>query len=95
VPSPAFTPPAAHDAPLPPAREAAAGTRVLPGVPYAALPGIRPLELDVWLPPESRAPAPAVLFLHGGGWRADSPAAAQRVLEETISALASVLLPGR
>jgi acetyl esterase/lipase len=72
VPTPAFIPPAAHDAPLPPARAAAAGTRVLPGVPYAALPGIRPLELDVWLPPESRTPSPAVLFLHGGGWRAGS-----------------------
>ena len=72
MPTPAFIPPAAHDAPLPPARAAAAGTRVLPGVPYAALPGIRPLELDVWLPPESRTPSPAVLFLHGGGWRAGS-----------------------
>jgi acetyl esterase/lipase len=72
VPTPAFTPPPAHDAPLPPAREAAAGTQVLPGVPYAALPGIRPLELDLWLPPESLRPAPAVLFLHGGGWRAGS-----------------------
>jgi acetyl esterase/lipase len=72
VPTPAFIPPPAHDAPLPPAREAAHGTRLLPGVPYAALPGMRPLELDVWLPPHSADPAPAVLFLHGGGWRAGS-----------------------
>jgi acetyl esterase/lipase len=72
MPAPVFIPPPAHDAPLPPAREAANGTRLLPGVPFAALPGMRPLELDVWLPPDSPDPAPAVLFLHGGGWRAGS-----------------------
>jgi acetyl esterase/lipase len=67
-----FSIPAAHDAPLPPARAAAGGTRLLPGVPYAARPGMRPLELDLWLPPDSRDPVPAVLFLHGGGWRQGS-----------------------
>jgi acetyl esterase/lipase len=72
VPTPVFVPPPAHDAPLPPAREAAHGTRLLPGLPYAALPGMRPLEMDVWLPPRSPGPAPAVLFLHGGGWQAGS-----------------------
>jgi acetyl esterase/lipase len=72
VTTPAFTPPPTHDVPLPPAREAADGTRLLPGVPYAALPGMRLLEMDVWLPPPSPDPAPAVLFLHGGGWRAGS-----------------------
>jgi len=70
--TPAFIPPPAHDAPLPPPLETARGTHLLTGIPYAALPGIRPLELDVWLPPESPDPAPAVLFLHGGGWRAGS-----------------------
>jgi acetyl esterase/lipase len=66
--------PAAHDAPLPPARLAAGGTRLLPGVPYAGWPGVRPLELDLWLPPEKPEPepVPAVVFLHGGGWRAGS-----------------------
>jgi len=67
-----FSIPAAHDAPLPPARAAAGRTRLLPGVPYAARPGMRPLELDLWLPPGSRDPVPAVLFLHGGGWRQGS-----------------------
>jgi acetyl esterase/lipase len=43
---------------------------VLSGVPYAALPGSRPLELDLYLPAES--PAPVVVFLHGGGWRLGS-----------------------
>jgi acetyl esterase/lipase len=46
--------------------------RVLPGVPFAALPGARPLELDLHLPPEGVEPPPVVLFLHGGGWRLGS-----------------------
>jgi acetyl esterase/lipase len=70
---PAFTPPPpAHEAPLPPAFTTAGGVRVLPGVPYAAIPGVRPLELDVYLPPEGPDAAPAVVFLHGGGWRLGS-----------------------
>jgi len=74
MPDPASALPAAHDAPLPPARLAAGGTRLLPGVPYAGWPGVRPLELDLWLPPEKPEPepVPAVVFLHGGGWRAGS-----------------------
>ena len=42
------------------------------GVPYAAIPGIRPLELDLYLPAGATAPVPAVVFLHGGGWRVGS-----------------------
>jgi acetyl esterase/lipase len=38
-------------------------------VPFAALPGARPLELDLWLPPGGEGPVPVVVFLHGGGWR--------------------------
>lgn len=45
---------------------------MLSGVPYADLPGIRPLELDLWLPPDSDRPTPAAVFLHGGGWRLGS-----------------------
>jgi acetyl esterase/lipase len=45
---------------------------VLFGVPYAAIPGIRPLELDLWLPPEGHGAVPVVVFLHGGGWRMGS-----------------------
>lgn len=62
-------PPPAHAAPLPPARSASGGVRLLPGMPFAALPGVRPLELDLWLPPAGERPVPAVVFLHGGGWR--------------------------
>ena len=69
-------PPPAHLAPLPDARTTADGVRVLAGVPYAAIPGIRPLELDLWLPPATE-PAealgvPVAVFLHGGGWRLGS-----------------------
>jgi acetyl esterase/lipase len=46
--------------------------RLLRGVPFAALPGARPLELDLHLPPEGPVPPPVVVFLHGGGWRLGS-----------------------
>jgi acetyl esterase/lipase len=62
-------PPPAHDQPLPAAHPGAGGTRLLLGVPYAAIPGVRPLELDLVLPPETGEPVPVVVFLHGGGWR--------------------------
>ena len=71
MPTPALPlPPPAHEAPLPPVRTGAGGVRVLSGVPYAALPGARPLELDLYLPAEGTAPV--VVFLHGGGWRLGS-----------------------
>jgi acetyl esterase/lipase len=41
-------------------------------VKYAGVPGYRPLELDLYLPPAGDEPAPAVAFLHGGGWRLGS-----------------------
>jgi acetyl esterase/lipase len=73
VPPPALPlPPPAHEQPLPPAHPGAGGTRLLLGVPYAAIPGVRPLELDLYLPAESDGPVPVVVFLHGGGWRLGS-----------------------
>jgi len=72
VPTPALPlPPPAHAAPLPRPVPGAGGVRVLAGVPYAALPGARPLELDLYLP-AGGALAPVVVFLHGGGWRLGS-----------------------
>jgi acetyl esterase/lipase len=71
VPTPALPLlPPAHAAPLPPARSGAGGVRVLSGVAFAALPGARPLELDLYLP--AAGPSPVVVFLHGGGWRVGS-----------------------
>jgi acetyl esterase/lipase len=64
-------PPPAQEQPLPAAVGGPAGTRRLLGVPYAAIPGIRPLELDLYLP-AGDGPHPVVLFLHGGGWRLGS-----------------------
>jgi acetyl esterase/lipase len=72
VPTPALPlPPPAHTAPLPAPRPGPDGIQVLTGVPYAAIPGIRPLELDLHLP-AGAGPHPVVLFLHGGGWRLGS-----------------------
>jgi len=40
---------------------------------FAAIPGYRPLELDLFRPaavgPSAERPLPAVVYLHGGGWR--------------------------
>ncbi|WP_219419545.1 alpha/beta hydrolase [Pseudonocardia nigra] len=75
MPTPALPlPPPAHAAALPPARPGPGGVRLLTGVPYAEVPGVRPLELDLYLPAEG--PAPVVVFLHGGGWRLGSRHAA-------------------
>lgn len=70
-PGPPLLPPA-HDLPLPPTRDTDGGVRVVSGVAYAALPGVRPLELDLYLPPDQHGRAPVVIFLHGGGWRLGS-----------------------
>jgi acetyl esterase/lipase len=73
VTSPAFPlPPPPHTVPVPPALPGPGGTRVRRGLPYATLPGIRPLELDLYLPPEGDTAPPLAVFLHGGGWRAQS-----------------------
>jgi acetyl esterase/lipase len=62
----------AHEAPLPAVQPGPRGTRVLRGVPYAAVPGWRPVELDLYLPADASGPVPVVVFLHGGGWRLGS-----------------------
>ncbi|MGR7027666.1 alpha/beta hydrolase fold domain-containing protein [Geodermatophilus sp. URMC 62] len=91
MPTPALPlPPPAHAAPLPAPSPGPDGTRVLPGVPFAATPGTRPLELDLYLP-AGDGPHPVALFLHGGGWRLGSrhsggPAFPARTLFERVAA---------
>jgi acetyl esterase/lipase len=43
------------------------GARHYSGVTYAVAFGFRPLQLDVWVP-ETTAPAPLVVWIHGGGF---------------------------
>ena len=47
---------------------AADDVRFVGGLAYAAPLGFRPLLLDLRLPRAGAAPAPLVVFLHGGGW---------------------------
>jgi acetyl esterase/lipase len=89
TPTPPLLPPA-HAAPLPAPSPGPDGTRLLGGVPYAAIPGVRPLELDLYLP-AGNGPHPVALFLHGGGWRVGSrhsggPAFPGRSLFERVAA---------
>ncbi|MET9955067.1 alpha/beta hydrolase [Streptomyces sp. NPDC006339] len=65
-----LAPPAPERLPLPPAAHPEPGVRLLRGVPYAYRAGVRPLELDLWLPEDTHGPLPVILYLHGGGWRA-------------------------
>jgi acetyl esterase/lipase len=44
-------------------------------LPFAAVPGFRPLELDLYRPPADE-PLPVVIYLHGGGWRMGTRVAA-------------------
>ena len=55
--------------PLPDARPLSGGDGQLRrAIVYAAPPGYRPLELDLYTPPPGATP-PVIVFLHGGGWR--------------------------
>jgi acetyl esterase/lipase len=57
--------------PLPAAVPSGEAGSVRRAIPYAVRPGFRPLQLDLYQPAAGRA-RPAVLFLHGGGWRLGS-----------------------
>lgn len=37
-------------------------------VTYQVIPGFRPLNLDLYLPPKTGRRAPLVMYIHGGGW---------------------------
>lgn len=53
--------------PPPPALRDGAGVRRFDGLTYAITPGYRPCLLDV-LVPETPAPPPVVVWIHGGAW---------------------------
>jgi len=48
-----------------------AAVRRVPDVVYGEVPGYRPLELDLYLPPGD-GPHPVIVHVHGGGWRRGS-----------------------
>ncbi|MFD7709562.1 alpha/beta hydrolase fold domain-containing protein [Streptomyces sp. NPDC059785] len=64
-----LAPPDPARLPLPPAASPEPGVRLLRGAVYSVPEGIRPLELDLWLPERVPGPVPVVVFVHGGGWR--------------------------
>lgn len=44
------------------------GNVMYPAVEFASIDGFRPLQLDLYCPEPSDRPAPAIVYLHGGGW---------------------------
>jgi acetyl esterase/lipase len=65
--------------PPPPATRRDDGVRYYAGVTYAAPPGYRPLQLDVWVPAAPAVP-PLVVWIHGGAWMNGD----RRYLPETL-----------
>ena len=55
------------------------GVRHFAGITYAVAVGYRPLQLDLWVP-DTPAPAPLVVFVHGGGFMFGD----RRYLPETL-----------
>lgn len=67
-----IVPPRESDAPVPEFQVVKSrDAEVVRGIPFADLPGCRPLELDLWKP-VGLGSVPLVVFWHGGGWRAGS-----------------------
>lgn len=64
-------PPAPVDLPLPTLATGPGGIRVGRGIPYAEREGVRPPELDVYLP-DGESRSPAAIFIHGGAWQRGS-----------------------
>jgi acetyl esterase/lipase len=65
--------------PPPPAHRRDDGARQYAGITYAAPPGYRPLQLDVWVPASPDTP-PLVVWIHGGAWMNGD----RRYLPETL-----------
>jgi acetyl esterase/lipase len=75
---PEWTGPARFLAPTDPTRRDD-GVRVFSGLTYAVAVGYRPLQLDLWVP-DTRTPAPLVVYVHGGGFMFGD----RRYLPETL-----------
>jgi acetyl esterase/lipase len=47
------------------------GVRIIHAIEYAVVEGYRPLQIDLYLPPigSTTDAFPAIVFIHGGGWR--------------------------
>jgi acetyl esterase/lipase len=61
------------EAPAPRARQDHPGVVSYYDLPYAVVPGFRPLALDLHLPDDG-GPSPVLLWVHGGGWAGGSRA---------------------
>jgi len=59
----------ARSSPPPPPTRRADGAAHHAGAVYAAVPGYRALELDLWVP-AAPSPPPVVVWVHGGAWMA-------------------------
>lgn len=70
--------PVAHLPPVPPWTRAD-GVRRFSGISYALVSGYRPLQLDLWVPPNP-TPPPLVVWVHGGAWLSGD----RRYLPETL-----------
>ena len=44
------------------------GVTLYPALEFWSIEGFRPLQLDLYLPERGAKPAPAIVYLHGGGW---------------------------
>ena len=75
---PEWTGPARFLAPTEPSRRDD-GVRLFSGLTYAVAVGYRPLQLDLWVP-DTRTPAPLVVYVHGGGFMFGD----RRYLPETV-----------
>jgi acetyl esterase/lipase len=61
---------------------------------YETVPGFRPLKLDLYHLTGTQTARPAVIFLHGGGFRAGSPRAVSAVFGEMDQVLARLAARG-
>ncbi|MFO1248871.1 MAG: alpha/beta hydrolase fold domain-containing protein [Alphaproteobacteria bacterium] len=88
-------PPAPQPRPqyTPPPLSFADGVTATFDVPYATVPGFRPLTLDIYTPRTQGAPLPMVVFVHGGNWNSGDSRTA-RTFTDFPRALAGLAAQG-